>query len=83
MYRALQSYEIQEIFTNGQPLSEIATGSTLQGSNEDALDQIRQTILSQGQETTEGDICVHQRTQTYSCMHAYTCRHASIYILHI
>jgi len=54
VYRALETYELREIFTNGQPLSEIATGSTLRELNEDSLEKIRQAVLTRGQETDEG-----------------------------
>ena len=55
MCRALESYEVREIFSNGQPLSEIATGSTLQELSEDSVENIRQTVLARGQETDEGN----------------------------
>jgi len=54
--RALEAYEIGEIFTNGQPLSEIATGSALRELSEDSLEIIRQTVLSRGQDTADGEM---------------------------
>ena len=42
--RALEPYEIREIFTNGQPLSEVASGSALQTLDEDPLEKVRSSM---------------------------------------
>ncbi len=46
--RALEPHEIREIFTNGQPLSEVATGSGLQTLDEDPLVKVDSTIDTAG-----------------------------------